>query len=795
MFRRPYVLMGLALGLLPCSAAFADTATAFDSGKAVIGWANRDTLKALPIADRPRMDPTCPGAWLTPIPPKAKIGRPEDSTLDIEAENIQYSRDGVSTLQGHVRIQQPGRRIDADNAELTQEQGKGRFSGNILIAEPGLVLTGDKADFDFETREARIERTEFVSSAINAHGRADQIIRDASGHISIAEGEYSTCPPDDRTWSFIASDIRLNQATGRGEVRDATLRIKDVPILYFPYFNFPIDDRRQSGILIPRFGNTNDGGFDLAVPIYLNLAPNYDATLTPRLMTERGAMIESEFRYLLPYIGYGTLTAAILPNDNLYQDRDRKSVSWKQNGMLTPQLQLNTNVNYVSDSAYFIDLGTDLNLTSTTFQERTAELIHRHNNVTITGRVQGYQTIDPLIPDVDKPYSRLPQLLLEYARPSARGWETSLTSEAAYFERPIDDGSGLEVNGSRYRLDSAAAYHMVSPWGFITPKIGVRSLGYVLDGSGVTGEHEFALATPTASLDSGLIFEREYKGFLQTLEPRAFYLYTPYHDQSALPNFDTATTTFSYQQLFRDSRFSGSDRMDDANQFSLGLTSRILNHLSGEEVIRASIGQIFYFRDRKVQLDPTIPIATENNSGLAAELSAPIGRGWSGVGDALWSADREYLNQYSLNFNYLPESRDRLANIGYSFRRSIPSNGQQALRQANLSIVQPLGISWQMIGLLQYDTQKREIQEAIAGLQYESCCWKARVYHRQFLADPDNISPGAQRDRRAVFLEIELKGLAGLSSGIRNLLSNNMFGYSQLAAHSDQSSHFLRESP
>lgn len=778
----PHALLTLVL-LAPLAAS----AESADTGKAALGWASREQIEAMPVAERPRLDTTCPGTWVTPIAASVKIGDPTLSNVEVQAEDVHYDINGTSTLIGNVSIRQPGRRIDADNAELSQGQNQGRFSGNILIAEPGLLLTGDQAEFDFTTQYASIERTEFVSSAIHAHGRADRIIRNEQGLITIARGEYSTCPPDDRTWHFVARDIRLNQASGRGEVKNAVLHLKDVPVLYLPYFNFPIDDRRQSGLLTPRFGNTNDGGFDLAMPVYLNLAPNYDATLTPRLMTRRGVMVEGEFRYLLPRLGAGSLAGGYLATDPLYADRDRKSLAWKQNGNLTPALRLNTNVNYVSDNAYFIDLGTDLSLTNTTFQERSGELIYNRDIWTLLGRVQGFQTIDPLIVDHDKPYARLPQLLLTGGKPTARGWQPRLSTELTYFERNINDNSGPEINGARYRLDPSLSYVVDSGWGYLTPTAKLRTLNYELNGSGVSGDSRRDQAVPSLSLDGGLVFEREQGRFLQTLEPRAFYLYAPYQDQSDLPNFDTATTTFSYQQLFRDSRFSGGDRLDDANQFSLGLTSRFIASDSGEEILRASAGQIFYLRDRKVRLDPGAPIATDNTSGLAAQLAAPIGRGWSATADALWTPDLEHSSQYSMSFNYLPESRDRLANLGYNFRREDPSLGQEALRQVSASFVQPIGINWQLLGLWQYDLRGRETQDSLLGMQYEACCWKVRLFERRFLADPDDISQGSQRQRTAFFIEVELKGLAGISSGIRNLLSNNMFGYNQLMNHSQSS--------
>lgn len=779
----PHALLSLAL-FVPLAAS----AESADINKARLGWTSREQINALPRAQRPPMDRTCSGTWITPIPAGTKTGDPALSDIEIEAEDVHYDVNGTSTLTGRVSIRQPGRRIDADRAMLTQDRNEGRFSGNILIAEPGLVLTGDQAEFDFTTQLAHIKRTEFVSSSINAHGRADQITRNNKGLITIARGEYSTCAPDDRSWYFVASDIRLNQESGRGEVRHAVLHIQDVPVLYTPYFNFPIDSRRQSGMLIPRFGNTNDGGLDLAVPVYLNLAPNYDATLTPRLMTQRGAMVEGEFRYLLPRLGEGSLTGGYLASDPLYANLDRKSLAWKQTGNLTPALQLKTNVNYVSDSAYFIDLGTDLSLTNTTFQERTAELAYHRDAWTLISRVQGFQTIDPLIADRDKPYARLPQLLLMGGTPAARGWQPRLSTELTYFERTINDSSGPEVNGARYRLDPALSYVVDSSWGRLTPTVKLHTLNYELSGDGVPGgSNQRNKAVPSVSLDGGLVFEREQGRFLQTLEPRAYYLYAPYQNQSDLPNFDTANTTFSYQQLFRDSRFSGGDRLDDANQVSLSLTSRFIASDSGEEIIHASAGQIFYLRDRKVRLDPSIPIATDRTSGIAAQLAAPIGHGWSSIADALWTPNLQHSSQYSASFNYLPESRDRLANLGYHFRREDPSIGQKALRQASVSFVQPVGINLQLLALWQYDLRRRETQDSLLGMQYEACCWKVRLFNRRFLADPDNISQGSQRQRTAFFIEIELKGLAGISSGVKNLLSNNMFGYNQLMDPSQSS--------
>jgi LPS-assembly protein len=223
------------------------------------------------------MKATCQGTWLTPIASTAKVANPEETPIEALAAWVYYNPEGESRLKGNVNITQQGRLVQADNAELSRNRDSGKFTGNILLAEPGLVITGEQADMDFTTKVARIERSEFVSTFLNAHGRATQIERNADNVLTIASGEYSTCEPDHRVWYFAAKDLRLDPTTGRGTVKKATLHIADVPVLYVPYFNFPIDSRRMTGLLVPRFGSTNDGGLDFSQPIYFNIAPNYDA--------------------------------------------------------------------------------------------------------------------------------------------------------------------------------------------------------------------------------------------------------------------------------------------------------------------------------------------------------------------------------------------------------------------------------------------------------------------------------------------------------------------------------------
>ncbi|PTQ90132.1 LPS-assembly protein LptD [Agitococcus lubricus] len=749
-----------------------------------LGWLTQAEIGKLPLEQQPVYPKVCQGAWITPIASTVKAPTPDSTPVEALAAWVYYNPEGESKLNGNVRISQQGRLIEADNAELSQGQNTGKFKGNILLAEPGVVMTGEQADIDLQSDIARLERAEFVATFLNAHGRADQIQRDSQGIVTIAAGEYSTCEPNDRVWYFSAHDLSLNPTTGRGTVKRATLHVQDIPVIYVPYFNFPIDGRRMSGLLVPRFGTTNDGGFDFAQPIYWNIAPNYDATFTPRILSRRGLMAESEFRYLTATWGEGEVNGAFLPSDKLYEDLDRKRATWRHR-YRPANWQLSSNVNYVSDGAYFTDLGTDLVQSNTTHQERSADFSYWGKYWTGLVRVQGYQTIDPLLQDIDKPYARLPQLLVTAQLPNSSPIQTHLLSELTHFQRSITDNSGAEVNGLRWRIEPELSYDLHKPWGFVTPKLGFKQLAYRLDGDMHNTSH---INATHFSIDTGLVFERPAKSFTQTLEPRLFYVFSPYHEQNDLPNFDTASTTFSFAQLFRASRFSGGDRVDDANQISLGLTSRRIDNEDGSERLRISLGEVFYFRDRKVQLNSSDPIATASTSGLAGEINAQFNASWSGSADALWTADGN-TSQFGLQLHYLPNTYERLFNLGYSFRREVQALNQKALRQTSLSFIQPLSLHWQMLGLWQYDLLNKETPDSLLGVTYDACCWQVSFYRRQFLADVDNTS-AAERKRSAFFIELKLKGLAGLSSGVNDLLANRVFGYQLIKPDTKNNSRF-----
>lgn len=767
-----------------------------DSAGERLGWMTRAEIAQLPAMDRPALDETCEGAWVTPISPSVVASKLEESDVQAMADSLSYRDNGEAVLEGKVRLQQPGRLVEADSGYLTQDRDYARFDGNIRLAEPGLLLTGDQGVINVNSSAGQLLSSEFVSSSMHAHGRAERIRRFSDGVIRIDQGIYTTCAPGKRSWSFVARNIELNPNTGVGKVYGAKLRVNDVPVLYTPYFRFPIDDRRQTGLLPPHFGTSTNGGFVYAQPIYLNLAPNYDATLTPTLYSQRGALMQGEFRYLTQSLGRGEIRGAILPDDQ-QTGEDRKSGRLRHDVRWADGWSARTDLNYVSDPFYLSDLGSGLEIANQTYQERVGDVQYDHGNWHLLARAQGFQTLDPSLADGDKPYTRLPQLLLTTDPSRLPGWQRQLRAEVTNFQRTIDDASAPEVNGVRLRLDPQLRYDYNQPWGFVRPGIKLSHLQYELTGNGTSSATDSPSFTlPTLSLDTGLYFERfNNNGSSLTLEPRALYLYSPYRDQSALPVFDTATRTFSYDQLFRDTRFSGNDRIDDANQLTLGVTTRHLDN-AGFEHLQASLGQIYYFRDRLVTLPlscngTTCPVGVgepglTTSSDFAGNITFRASEEASVYGDFLLNPKDSKLNQYSVGASYLPRNADRVYNAGYRFRRDDPTIGQKQVSQTQLSFVQPFGANWKAIGLWQYDLLAKESQETLLGVSYESCCWQVRVFKRNYIAVADTLQQtNSDRNSSTFFIEVTLKGLAGIGSRVDALLERNVIGYSQLTKNEE----------
>lgn len=750
-----------------------------------LGWQSRATLRAHPELGPVTVAPFCRGAYVQVTPSLSELGVQADvpGMMRGLADRIDHQEGGRTDLSGHVLLMQDRQLVQADAIRLDQQTRYAELDGHIVMADPGFVMQGEQARMQLDTQEMQLQNSRYAAFAAHANGRAAQISRRPDGGTEIIDGRYSTCEPGDQDWFIDSRRIRLDPVSGRGQAWGATLNFQQLPIVYIPYINFPVDDRRQSGVLVPAFGYSSESGLDLSVPYYFNLAPEYDATLTPRLLSRRGLMLEGEFRYLTRW-GGGSLTTALLPEDRIYNDT-RKLARLQHSGEFVPSWRARVDLNYVSDKDYFRDLGSDLVNSNSTHQERVGEISQSTPAHELMLRVQSFQTLDPAIVPAERPYYRLPQMSYAWVSPllsDKPGWhmQYSLDSEVVRFARPdADIAAGANVTGTRTLLDPAIQWRWQNDWAWMTPQLKGYLRGYDLQdtASGIIDSHP-TLAVPQLSLAAGLALERSMQlgkaRYLQTLEPRLFALYLPYRSQSDLPLFDTSEMSLDYAQLFNDVRFAGGDRVGDASQVSLGLTSQWLSTNSGRDLLRLSLGQAFYNRDREVTLASGQLPATEDSSPLAMELVARFDDQWTLRSDAMIDSDSGLVDSSRTMLSRQwqsgrSEDMTQRINVGYRFRRDV-------LEQSHLSTMLPLDDRWRFVGLWQHDLSEKRLQESVAGIEYESCCWKMRFFLRRYVHNADLVGEDAGY-KTAVFLQLQLKGLAGLGQTADSLLENTLPGY------------------
>jgi len=559
--------------------------------------------------------------------------------------------------------------------------------------------------------------------------------------------------------------------------------------LAVPYFNFPIDDRRTTGILTPTFGFTNDGGLELGVPVYLNLAPQYDATITPRYIGDRGTMLDGEFRYLTENYGEGRIWGGYLPSDESYSDEDRKSLHFLHNWQINNQLSTNLEYNYASDKDYFADLNNNPNSKTDLNLRRAWEVNYKNGipGLKAQFKVEDFQTLDPTVLDEDRPYARLPQLLVNYKTGNPLGLQLEVNNDTAYFQKDLKnfadtDPTGEKVyqpSGTRIYNDFSVRYNHFTPWSFFIPQATVRNINTFYDEktqSRSASSENNSIVVPQFTLDTGLIFEKEGT-YLQTLTPRLFYAYSPYENQQNQPNFDSVVASINYDQLFSARRFYGNDRLEDNNFASLGLSYSLFNE-EGLERLRASVGQSFFFEDRRVTLENDADeFDRESHTGPVIQLTSQLSNNVHVNLNSSWMSNGSNA-QRDLQVYYTGE-QGNLYNLGYFYRKDIP-NRQKSYDHVVGSFIQPIANNWRLVGHAQFDLDNSVAREYLLGVNYESCCWGVSVYGRSYYNDLDDVNDSSIKAKRAIMAEVSLKGLGGLSSKLTSLLENRILGFNNI---------------
>lgn len=778
----------------------------------------------------------------------------DNHLIQMTSNQVLFSEQGTSISEGEVTITRFGQQIKANKACLYRDPVTGKINsidllGNVTLREPNHLITAKRAHYDIPTGHKSLwdilyrtaihspptldqtadqhtlsEKTHTVES-LSAWGQASTFTQIEPRVYRFEGASYTTCPPLTSVWKLKASSITLDKNEGRGHATHARLLIKDIPILYAPYFNFPIDSRRQTGFLTPTIGHSHNLGMYLTAPFYWNLAPNYDTTITPAYLSLRGFQLTDLSRYLTPS-GEGALKFSLLPHDNAFvalqetyqntygtssdptTEADlrrlqnastfRKAFSWQDNKRFNDHWTTHIDYNYVSDDYFLNDFGVGLNEVTQNQLLQEANAIYKGQYWNFLGRIQSYQTLHPLNqPLFQNQYQRMPQLNLQGDYPSeSTGFDYFVGSDFTRFSIQNTPGSvGPIPMGNRINLQPGISRPFNWPYLYINPRLQFALTQYVLGDTGgdPASPHR---ALPIFDVSSGMYFDRHLHfagwGLRQTLEPQLYYTYIPYRNQNDIPIFDTTLNILTYDQLFTYNRFSSIDRIGDANQISLGVTTRFIDEVSGTEKAKAGLGEIIYFRNRLVTLcsDFDCPITTpdpENttkHSPLSGFLTYQLNSNWSFTANTIWNPSTLMkVNNQSLLLQYKPFS-NKIINLGYNFVRNRPDDPTLItvtpppnLSQTDISFSWHLFGNWSHLGRWTQDWNQSHFQNLLYGLQYDSCCWAMRlIAGKTFVNLNSNNTP---QYNPQIYIQFDLKGLGVYSpfGDPSSLLSNSVSGY------------------
>lgn len=722
------------------------------------------------------------------------------------ADDIRSDEEGKVILTGNAEVRRIDSVVKGDQIDYQRSTGQVRVRGNGLIMRDANIVKAPAFDYNVDAETGEMTDPDFWLGATGGAGRAERAEIFSRDHMRLNRVTYSGCPCPEPSWYIKSNQVDLYFEENEGVARHGTLYFKDVPIMYSPYLTFPIRKERKSGFLLPTYGTSTAGGMEFSIPYYFNLAPNYDMTLTPRIMAKRGVQLGAEFRYLGRSYA-GEMQGTYL-NDDREANRDRWSYGWRHSQALGGGVHASFDVRRVSDDDYFRDFASlGLNEATNTWLPSTASLSWWNSPyVGGTLSVHKYQTLQDsnagyLVPQYDK----LPELYVRANRYDWGGFDVVSENYATRFVMPFYSGTlsafdeyrdrRVAPNGNRFTSYTTVAYPIVRAGWYVTPKAGLHLSQYSMDwyadeltqyrGRGSTQSR----ALPIFSVDSGMTFERDATLFgnaaIHTLEPRVYYLYVPYRDQSELPVFDTAYSDFSFTQAFSENIFSGGwDRIADANQLTVGLTSRWLDADSGFERLSLSVAQRVHFSDQHVTLYPNdTQVRNRTKSDYLFGATAALTDKFSVRFDAQFNPESRDRNRMTAGVRWEPK---RLATVSawYRYQRDprqvydptvqITEENDWGREQVAVAGQWPLSNKWYALGRYDYSLKEKRSTQSILGLEYKGdCCWSARVVLQRYAVAREEANT-------AVFFQLELAGLGGIGSDPMSVISERITGYQSI---------------
>jgi LPS-assembly protein len=742
--------------------------------------------------------------------------------IDIDADHTVADADGKkATFTGNVVIRQGDRQFKADRVDVDSHKNiKGQ--GGVDYTDPIVHILGAGGDYS-PTGGADFKDAQFQLLQRPARGSAQTMNLTPEGILNLKEVTFTTCPANDQSWSLSAQDIKLDTRAKVGEAHDAKIEFKGVPILYLPWVSFPLGDERKSGFLYPLIGNNSRSGVEIATPYYWNIAPNMDFTAEPIEYSRRNIDLGGDFRYLEPS-SHGELLWHYLPDDSVFGG-SRSDVRLRNTAELADNLRFAVDAENVSDSQYFQDFSQGPEGTSTAFVERRATLSFRNDHWRIDGGAQQYQTIDNTLVEANRPYAQVPTLTAN----ADYGWgpgsllHYGLDSEVTNFDRDVSHIEDCTVpvgivspcvTGWRMDFMPTASLNLGGAGYFVRPSVAYRVTQYELETTQPGADKSPSRTLPIASLDTGLQFERDLGAAANrklTLEPRMLYLYAPYRDQNKLPVFDTALPDLVPVELFRNNRYVGADRVSDADQVAMGITSRLLDGHDGRQFLAVTVGQIYYLQTPRVVLPYEVP-QTGTRSDTITQFTINAFKNWNSNIALQWNPQASEFERADVNIQYKPAG-DKVINLAYRFERGTIHPASQCniddatgtatnlltaaqysqagicgFEQVELSGTWPIAGHWNVFGREVYSLQDKQPLESFAGFEYGSCCWRVRFGARRYISrrplTAQTTEAGPQDT--AAWLQLELTGLASVGSASDTFLIDEIRGYTPSEANSQK---------
>lgn len=759
--------------VLPCAAA------ALVAGLAPVGQAQDLSLRMSRDIESPYGRAAPPpvsensdtAAYLPPAPSLRGPQKQETrGALYLRADRLEGVPEKRIEASGKVELRTRRETVLADWLQYDVPEDEIHAKGDVTLRKGLDWISGPEVKYKRDRETGWFDAPKFFISENQSHGEAKEIRFAGPDMYEATNAQYTSCVAPNNDWYLRSDEIEVDKLRKVGTAHDAKVYFLDVPVMYAPWLEFPLSNERKSGFLTPTIGSTQTRGFEFAAPYYFNLAPNYDLTVTPRIMTKRGLMLAGQGRYLFPQSN-GEVISEVVPDD-----RQTGTFRWafaaKHNEQFLPWLSGYYNYNRVSDNTYLADFADRVAVTSQKTLPMEGGFNLNYGPWSGLVRTQMFQTLQDPNPAaaVQPPYNMLPQVKAALTESDWMGLTWNGTAEFVNFSQ-----AALTPHGYRSTLYPGVRWTRQGSAWFVSVHGAVAGWQYNLNqpNPGMTSANQ-GVAVPIGSVDSGLIFERDWdifgRSFIQTLEPRAMYTYIPFRSQNALPVFDTVQDDFNFTQLFSENRFIGGDRVGDANQLALAVTSRILDPATGGERFRLAVGQRFYFEDQQVNLPGSTP-QLAGSSDFLVGAEGRVAEAWSLIGLMQYDFGSSQTNRFNLGTRYNP-APGKVVSLTYRYSRELVDQvgGQSELKQTYLAAQWPIWTNWTFMGAWNYSLPDRKTLEAVVGLEYNGDCWALRVVGQQLITTTETTT-------RSIFVQLELNGLARVGTSPLELLRRTVPGY------------------